>query len=136
MRNFLVKNGITHTFTPAYHPASNGAAEGAVKRAIKKAERDGCDVEIALQAYLMAYRNTAHCTTGEPPAMLLQRRNLRSRLDFAAGERRPSRGGARAPPAAEACGARRRHGESVRGRTEGMGKELRYRRAMGKRNNH
>jgi transposase InsO family protein len=77
--------GITHTFTPAYHPASNGAAEAAVKlckRALKKAFREHADVEEALQEYLMAYRNTPHSTTGQSPAMLLQRRGLRCRLDM------------------------------------------------------
>ncbi|XP_061728875.1 uncharacterized protein K02A2.6-like [Cydia pomonella] len=82
---FMRYYGITHTFTPAYHPASNGAAETAVKlckRALKKAVRDQVDVEEALQEYLMAYRNTPHSTTGQTPAMLLQRRALRCRLDM------------------------------------------------------
>jgi hypothetical protein len=82
---FMRYYGITHTFTPAYHPASNGAAESAVKlckRALKKAFREHADVEEALQEYLMAYRNTPHSTTGQSPAMLLQRRGLRGRLDL------------------------------------------------------
>ncbi|XP_063635203.1 uncharacterized protein LOC134805952 [Cydia splendana] len=73
------------TFAAAYHPASNGAAEAAVKlckRAIKKAMRDGGDIDAALQAYLLAYRNVEHSTTGVSPAELLQRRKLRSRLDL------------------------------------------------------
>ncbi|XP_063370633.1 uncharacterized protein K02A2.6-like [Cydia amplana] len=77
-------------FSPAYHPASNGAAEQAVKlckRAIKKAFRDGVDVDVALQTYLLAYRNSVHSTTGETPAMLLQKRNLRSRLDLLRSDR-------------------------------------------------
>ncbi|XP_063366808.1 uncharacterized protein LOC134655287 [Cydia amplana] len=88
---FMRYYGITHTFTPAYHPASNGAAETAVKlckRALKKAVRDQVDVEEALQEYLMAYRNTPHSTTGQTPAMLLQKRALRCRLDML----RPGRG--------------------------------------------
>ncbi|XP_063371511.1 uncharacterized protein K02A2.6-like [Cydia amplana] len=88
--NFMENNGIKLTFTPAYHPASNGAAENAVKlckRAIKKALRDGCDVDEALQAYLMMYRNVEHSSTGSTPAMLLQRRRLRSRLDLLRGTR-------------------------------------------------
>ncbi|XP_047993534.1 uncharacterized protein K02A2.6-like [Leguminivora glycinivorella] len=88
--HFMETNGIKMTFTPAYHPASNGAAENAVKlckRAIKKALRDGCDVDEALQAYLMMYRNVEHGSTGSAPAMLLQRRRLRSRLDLLRGTR-------------------------------------------------
>lgn len=83
--NFMANNGIKVTFAAAYHPSSNGAAEGAVKlckRAIKKSLRDRVDLDAALQTYLLAYRNSSHSTTGVSPAMQLQRRNLRSRLDL------------------------------------------------------
>lgn len=88
--NFLQNNGIRQSFSPAYHPASNGAAENAVKtckRAIKKALSDQVDVDAALQTFLLAYRNTAHSTTGESPAMLLQKRPLRSRMDLLRADR-------------------------------------------------
>lgn len=84
-KKFLKNNGIKQNFSPVYHPSSNGAAENAVKlckRAIKKAYRDKVDIDTALQTFLLAYRNTVHSTTGETPAMLLQRRTLRSRLDL------------------------------------------------------
>ena len=84
-QEFLSSNGINQSFSPVYHPSSNGAAENAVKlckRAIKKAMRDSVDVDAALQTYLLAYRNSIHSTTGDTPAMLLQRRPLRSRLDL------------------------------------------------------
>ncbi|XP_030025729.2 uncharacterized protein K02A2.6 [Manduca sexta] len=83
--DFMENNGIKVTFTPAYHPSSNGAAENAVKlckRAIRKSLRDGIDIDTALQTYLMMYRNVEHSTTGIAPAMLLQRRRLRTRLDL------------------------------------------------------
>ncbi|XP_061704165.1 uncharacterized protein K02A2.6-like [Cydia pomonella] len=89
LKDFLVKCGIRQSFSPVYHPASNGAAEGAVKlckRAIKKAYRENVDIDAALQTYLLAYRNSVHSTTGESPAMLLQRRPLRTRLDLLRGE--------------------------------------------------
>ncbi|XP_061717584.1 uncharacterized protein K02A2.6-like [Cydia pomonella] len=88
-KHFLETNGIKQSFSPTYHPASNGAAENAVKlckRAISKAFRDRTDVDAALQTYLMTYRNSIHSTTGESPAMLLQRRSLRSRLDLLRSE--------------------------------------------------
>jgi hypothetical protein len=88
-RNFLINNGIVQSFSPAYHPASNGAAENAVKlckRAIKKAIRESIDVEAALQSFLLNYRNSIHSSTGDTPAMLLQRRSLRSRLDLLRSE--------------------------------------------------
>ncbi|XP_063635189.1 uncharacterized protein K02A2.6-like [Cydia splendana] len=84
MDEFMRLNGITHTFTAPYHPSSNGAAEGAVKlckRAIKKAIRENRDIEETLQTFLLNYRNCEQGTTGETPAMLLQKRRLRSRLD-------------------------------------------------------
>ncbi|XP_061715638.1 uncharacterized protein K02A2.6-like [Cydia pomonella] len=84
-KSFMTHNRVKVTFAAAYHPASNGAAEEAVKlckRAIKKAMRDGGDIDAALQAYLLAYRNVEHSTTGLSPAELLQRRKLRSRLDL------------------------------------------------------
>ncbi|XP_039746317.1 uncharacterized protein K02A2.6-like [Pararge aegeria] len=89
-KEFLTRNGIRQSFSPVYHPQSNGAAENAVKlckRAIKKAIRDNVDVEAAIQTFLLAYRNSVHLTTGKTPAMLLQRRSLRSRLDLLRGER-------------------------------------------------
>ncbi|XP_063540822.1 uncharacterized protein K02A2.6-like [Cydia strobilella] len=88
-KHFLETNGIKQSFSPAYHPASNGAAENAVKlckRAISKAIRERTDVDAALQTYLMTYRNSMHSTTGDSPAMLLQRRSLRSRLDLLRSE--------------------------------------------------
>ncbi|CAK1579538.1 unnamed protein product [Parnassius mnemosyne] len=87
-KSFLKNNGIQQRFSPAYHPASNGAAENAVKlckRAIKKAYRDDVDIDTALQTFLLSYRNSKQSSTGESPAMLLQRRSLRSRLDLLRG---------------------------------------------------
>jgi hypothetical protein len=84
-QHFLLQNGIKATYSAAYHPSSNGAAEGAVKlckRTIKKALRDGHNVDSALQSYLMMYRNVEHSSTGVSPAMLLQHRILRTRLEL------------------------------------------------------
>lgn len=88
--SFLKNNGIRQSFSPAYHPSSNGAAENAVKMcksAIKKAYRDNLDIDTALQSFLLNYRNTVQSSTGETPAMLLQRRALRSRLDLLRADR-------------------------------------------------
>ncbi|XP_059059434.1 uncharacterized protein K02A2.6-like [Achroia grisella] len=88
--SFLKYNGVEHVFSSPYHPASNGAAENAVricKRVIKKANIQRLDVITALNRYLLIYRNTEHCTTGESPAKLLQGRSLRTRLDVLKPER-------------------------------------------------
>lgn len=82
---FMQQNGIKHTFSAVYHPASNGAAESAVKickQAIKKAIRDQLNVDVALQRFLLDYRNVSHSSTGESPACILQGRRLRTRLDL------------------------------------------------------
>ncbi|CAG9126955.1 unnamed protein product [Plutella xylostella] len=86
----LTDNGIESTFSAPYHPASNGAAENAVrtcKRVIKKAIIQGLDIETTLNRFLLMYRNTEHCTTGESPAQILQGRSLRTRLDKLKPER-------------------------------------------------
>lgn len=82
--SFVKSDGIEHVFTAPYHPSSNGAAENAVrtlKRVIKKAVTENCNVDKALQRFLLYYRNTDHSSTGECPAVLMLNRRLRTRLD-------------------------------------------------------
>lgn len=81
---FLRSNGVEHLFSAPYHPASNGAAENAVKtikKVIKKAMREHLDVTLSINNFLLYYRNTEHCTTGETPALLMCGRRLRTKLD-------------------------------------------------------
>lgn len=82
--HFNKNKGIEQIFTAPYHPASNGAAENAVKtlkRVIKKAVFEKTDINMALQTFLLYYRNTEHASTGESPAVLMLGRRLRTRLD-------------------------------------------------------
>ncbi|KAJ8711148.1 hypothetical protein PYW07_008390 [Mythimna separata] len=91
--NFASNHGIEHIFTAPYHPASNGLAENAVKtfkRVIKKAALGKQNIDRALWTYLLHYRNTAHSTTGESPAMLLLGRRLRTKLDVLKPDRETS----------------------------------------------
>lgn len=84
-KDFLKLDGVEHIFTAPYHPASNGAAENAVKtikRVVKKAYNENKDIDKTLNKFLLYYRNTEHCSTGESPAMLLMGRRLRTHLDL------------------------------------------------------
>ena len=80
---FLKQNGIKHSFSPPYHPASNGLAERAVqtvKRGIKSFSTG--TLEERLDRFLFQYRITPQTTTGVPPAELLMKRKLNSKLDL------------------------------------------------------
>ncbi|XP_049881979.1 uncharacterized protein K02A2.6-like [Pectinophora gossypiella] len=81
---FCQNNCIKHVTSAPYRPQGNGAAENAVKtvkKAIKRALHTGEDVNTALGKFLLQYRNCNHATTGVSPAVALQGRRLRSRLD-------------------------------------------------------
>ncbi|CAH2068762.1 unnamed protein product, partial [Iphiclides podalirius] len=62
----------------------NGFAENAVKtikKTIKRALYEGEDLNATLIKFLLEYRNCEHATTGVSPAVALQGRRLRGRLD-------------------------------------------------------
>lgn len=83
-KTFCKKNCMKHVTTAPYRPQGNGAAENAVKtvkKAIKRALYEGQDVATALSKFLFKYRNCQHATTGVSPAVALQGRRLRGRLD-------------------------------------------------------
>ncbi|XP_022825572.1 uncharacterized protein K02A2.6-like [Spodoptera litura] len=83
-KTFCQKNCIKHVTSAPYRPQGNGAAENAVKtvkKAIKRAKYEGEDVATALNKFLFQYRNCQHSTTGVSPAVALQGRRLRGRLD-------------------------------------------------------
>lgn len=84
LSDFLTNQGVEHVFSAPYHPASNGAAENAVrtvKRTIKKAVKQKENILAFLSTFLLHYRNTKHCSTGESPATLMLGRSLRTKLD-------------------------------------------------------
>lgn len=84
--NFIQLNGIIHQTGAPFHAATNGEAENAVKtvkRALIRIVTEGCvNLNLALNRFLMDYRNTPHCTTGVSPASLLLGRKLRNRFDL------------------------------------------------------
>ena len=81
---FLKRNGIKHITSAPYHPASNGLAERCVQsfKSAMKSETEVKPLNIKLAKFLLAYRNTPHSTTGEPPSQLFLGRRLRTRLDL------------------------------------------------------
>ena len=86
-KNFLRRNGIKQTLSAPYSPSTNGLAERfvkSVKQGIKSMKTPLKDETIhdKLAAFLLAYRNAPHSTTGESPATLFLGRSLKSRLDL------------------------------------------------------
>ncbi|XP_064464404.1 uncharacterized protein K02A2.6-like isoform X3 [Ornithodoros turicata] len=83
-KDFLKKMGIRHVTTTPYHTSSNGLAERFVQ-SLKTALRKGnpsTPLNLLLDRFLFRYRTTIHATTHETPAMLLFKRQLRTRLDL------------------------------------------------------
>lgn len=81
--DFMKSIGTRHVLTAPYHPSTNGLAERFVQT-LKAALRKGVATESlqqTLNKFLWNYRNISHSTTGEPPAVLLLGRCLRTRLD-------------------------------------------------------
>ena len=82
---FLKTNGIKHITTAPFHPVTNGQAERFVqnfKHAMKCEKQSTSQLQTNIAKFLLAYRNTAHSTTGEPPSVLFLGRPLRTRLDL------------------------------------------------------
>ena len=114
--SFLEANGIRHRRTAPYHPATNGLAERFVQ-SFKRAVAAGSSsdpVQAVADKFLLCYRNTPHPTTGEPPAVLLLGRMLRTRLDLL----RPDRQGKVA--ASQAAQAKASNRQPARWFTQGM----------------
>ncbi|XP_024946954.1 uncharacterized protein K02A2.6-like [Cephus cinctus] len=84
-QNFLLNNGVKHSFSPPYHPATNGAAENFVqtfKDKVSKIVKAGKTLETAINMFLFDYRSIEHCTTKRTPAYLMYKREIRTRFDL------------------------------------------------------
>ncbi|XP_023204972.1 uncharacterized protein K02A2.6-like [Xiphophorus maculatus] len=83
-QTFVTQNGILHTSAPG-HPSTNGLAERYVqtfKVGMKKLASVSGSIEDKLSLFLLQYRVTPNCTTGQSPAELFLHRHIRTRLDF------------------------------------------------------
>ncbi|KAF7686487.1 hypothetical protein C0J45_22906 [Silurus meridionalis] len=84
-QKFMKLNGVKHITSAPYHPATNGLAERFVqtfKKAINAMDNDTISLQHKIDNFLFMYRNATHSTTGQTPAMMFLKRNLRSRLDL------------------------------------------------------
>ena len=83
-QQFLKRNGIRHITSAPYHPATNGLAERGFQsfKNAMKSENEVKSLNIKLARFLLAYRNTPHSTTGEPPSQLFLGRILCTRLNL------------------------------------------------------
>ena len=94
MESFLKINGITHTRTTPLWPQANGQVERinrVIKKAIQAAINEGRNWKHELDTFLLSYRNTLHCTTGETPSFLLFSRTVRDKLPTVPGTEDASR---------------------------------------------
>uniref|UniRef100_A0A665US80 Integrase catalytic domain-containing protein n=1 Tax=Echeneis naucrates TaxID=173247 RepID=A0A665US80_ECHNA len=84
-QTFVKQNGILHTTSAPGHPATNGLAERYVqtfKTGMKKLANTTMNIDDRLSLFLLQYRTTPNCTTGQSPADLFLNRHVRTRLDF------------------------------------------------------
>lgn len=76
---------VKHITSAPYHPATNSLVERfeqTFKKAIKAMDNDNISLQHKIDKFLFTYRNATHATTGQTPAMMFLKRNLRSRLDL------------------------------------------------------
>ena len=83
LETFLEEHGIEHrTSTPYWHQA-NGEVEQqnrTLLKTLKIAHAQKLNIHHELNKFLIAYRSTPHCITGETPAKLLFGREIRTKL--------------------------------------------------------
>ncbi len=84
-QRFVKRNGILHTTAAPRHPATNGLAERYVqtfKMVMKKLNNEQMCIDDKIYLFLLCYRTTPNCTTGQSPSDLFLERHVRTRLDF------------------------------------------------------
>ena len=80
--NFMKRNGIKQTTSPAYSPKSNGLAERAVQLFKQKMRKSDGTRHEKLMDFLLHYRTTIHQTANCSPAKRMFGRELRTKIDL------------------------------------------------------
>lgn len=83
MEEYLTEMGIKHKRTTPLWPRANGEVERqnrSLLKAMRVAHAEKRNWRTELNKFLLAYRSTAHTTTGKSPAELLFGRNLSTKL--------------------------------------------------------
>ena len=83
MESFLKINYITHSKTTPLWPQANAPVERnnrVTQKAIQSAVNDERNWKHKQEIFLLSYRNTPHCTTGENLSLLLFSRVVRDKL--------------------------------------------------------
>ncbi|XP_065198369.1 uncharacterized protein K02A2.6-like [Sycon ciliatum] len=81
--DFLAQHAIQHRRTPPLWPQANGAVERlnrTIGKVLQTAKLAGEDINVALDQWLLAYRNTPHPATHEAPATLMFGRPIRDSI--------------------------------------------------------
>ena len=80
---FLEEHEIEHRTSTPYWPQANGEVEWqnrTLPKTLKIAHSQKLNIHHELNKFLIAYRSTPHCTTGETPAKPLFGREIRTKL--------------------------------------------------------
>ena len=80
---FMKREGVFHRRVTPLYPAANGEVERQNRSLLKRlkiAQAENRDWKHEIRLYLRAYRCTPHTVTGVPPAELMFRRRIRTKL--------------------------------------------------------
>ena len=83
MEKYLSEMGVKHKLTTPLWPRANGEVERqnySLLKAMRAAHAEKKNWWTELNKYLLAYRSTAHTTTGKSPAEMLYGRNISTKL--------------------------------------------------------
>lgn len=84
-KTFMDSNGIKHRTTAPFKPSSNGQAERYVftlKQALRAMKEYSGTIQQKLSTFLIQYRKAPNMTTLHSPAMLMMKREIRTRIDL------------------------------------------------------